>query len=239
MPDIEPIVTDVAAPADAATPDAAPEWDGSDWSALDKQPWWSQVPESARKHITAAHEERTSAKERSDYLDRLFTADDDSVRRDLVAAQTEAKSLKEALAGIEARTAEEAEDREYERMSAKFADIWSDIHPDEKGELQQKGAYVKFVKLLQSGFDEDEAAAMARAVMINKPAATEAGAAAATTAAAPAKTREVQIPKAIANASKGGNNPSATINAKEAGEDLAQRAQRLKKQYEAEEAAES
>lgn len=246
MPDIETPVAAPAADAPVATDAAgsgasAPEWDGTDWSALDKQPWWASVPESARKHITSAHEERTTAKERSDYLDRLFTADDDSVRRDLVAAQTERDSLKEALAGIEARSAEEAEDREYDRLSAKYADIWEDIHPDEKGDLQQKGAYIKFVKLLQSGFDEDEAAAMARAVMITKPAATAGAAAPGTpaTPAAPAKTRVVEIPKAIANASKGGNNPSATMNAKEAGEDLAQRAARLKKQYAAEEDAEA
>lgn len=232
MPDIETAVVDSPV-ADAPVSDAAPEWDGTDWSAgtLAQQGWWSQVPESARKHITSAHEERTIAKERGDYLDRLFTADDDSVRRDLVAAQNEAKSLKEALSGIEARAAEEEEDREYDRLAAKYADIWADIHPDEKGELQQKGAYVKFVKLLQSGFDEDEAAAMARTAMV--PKATP------TAPATQAKTREVTIPKSIANASKGGNNPSATMNAKEAGEDLAQRAARLKKQYEAEEASES
>lgn len=230
MPDIETAVFDSPV-ADAPVSDAAPEWDGADWSALDKQPWWSQVPESARKHITSAHEERTIAKERGDYLDRLFTADDDSVRRDLVASQNEAKSLKEALNGIEARAAEEEEDREYDRLAAKYADIWADVHLDDKGELQQKGAYAKFVKLLQSGFDEDEAAAMARTAMV--PKATP------TTPAAQAKTRVVEVPKSIANAGRGGNNPSATMNAKEAGEDLAQRAARLKKQYEAEEAAES
>jgi hypothetical protein len=182
MPDIETAVAAPVADAPVVTGDgaSAPEWDGTDWSALDKQPWWASVPESARKHITSAHEERTIAKERGDYLDRLFTADDDSVRRDLVAAQNEAKSLKEALAGIEARAAEEEEDREYDRLAAKYADIWADIHPDEKGELQQKGAYVKFVKLLQSGFDEDEAAAMARTAMVPKATptapATEVGA---------------------------------------------------------------
>lgn len=230
MPDIETPV--VAAPAaDAPVTDAAPEWDGTDWSALDKQPWWSQVPESARKHINSAHEERTIAKERGDYLDRLFTADDDSVRRDLVASQNEAKSLKEALNGIEARAADEEEDREYDRLAAKYTDIWADVHLDDKGELQQKGAYAKFVKLLQAGFDEDEAAAMARTAMVVK--------ATPPTPAVQAKTRVVEVPKSIANAGRGGNNPSSTMNAKEAGEDLAQRAARLKKQYEAEEAAES
>jgi hypothetical protein len=230
MPDIETAVVDTPV-SDATVADAAPEWDGTDWSALDKQPWWASVPESARKHINSAHEERTIAKERGDYLDRLFTADDDSVRRDLVASQNEAKSLKEALNGIEARAADEEEDREYDRLAAKYTDIWADVHLDDKGELQQKGAYAKFVKLLQAGFDEDEAATMARTATIAKA-----------TPAAPvvqAKTRTVEIPRSIANASKGGNNPSATMNAKEAGEDLSQRAARLKKQYEAEEAAES
>lgn len=234
MPDIE---TAVAAPAADATVadavDSSPEWDGADWSpeTLDKQPWRKAIPDTAWKHITSAHEERTIAKERGDYLDRLFTADDDSVRRDLVASQNEAKSLKEALNGIEARAADEEEDREYARLAAKYTDIWADFHLDDKGELQQKGAYPKFVKLLQAGFDEDEAAAMARTAMVVK--ATPA------TPAVQAKTRVVEVPKSIANAGRGGNNPSSTMNAKEAGEDLAQRAARLKKQYEAEEAAES
>jgi hypothetical protein len=234
-------VADVAPVADAAP---APEWDGADWSpeTLDKQPWRKAIPDTAWSHITKAHEERTKSKERTDFLDRMFNADEDTVRRDLVAAQTERDALrterdalKESLSGIEARTAQEQEDKEYERLSTKFSDIWADIHPDEKGDLLPKGAYVKFVKLLQAGFDEDEAASMARAVMITKAAAEPAAPAA---PAGPPKTRDVKPPPSIAQASKGGANPSSTVNAKEAGEDLTTRARRLQAQYAAEEAAE-
>jgi hypothetical protein len=236
----------VAAPAaDAPVADTSAEWDGTDWSALDAQPWWKQVPESARGHITKAHEERTTHKSRNDFLDRLLGEDDDKVRSDLVAAQAERDALKaerdtlaESLRGIEARTAEEHQDREFTRLSAKFADIFADFEPDPKGDgVLPKGAYHRFVTLLNKGFEEDEAAVMARAVMTKKEPAAEVAPAAPAAPAGPPKTREVKIPPAIAQANKGGNNPSATVNAKQVGEDLAQAAERLRKQYAAEEEA--
>lgn len=233
-------------PSDAGAPagDAATEWDGADWSALDKHPWWKAVPESARGHITKAHEERTAAKTRSDYLDRLFTADDDSVRRDLETTQKEREeirkerdSLKESLAGIEARSAEESSEREFTRLEAKFPDIFADHHadPEKPGELLPKGAYVKFVKLLQAGETEDDAALMARAVMVNKR-AVAADAKTEPAAAPQAKVRDVKPPPSIAQAGKGGNNPSTATNAKEANETIDQRLRRVRREAEEEDA---
>jgi len=232
MPDIETEV--LSTPAADSVTDAAPEWDGSDWSTLDQQPWWASVPESARGHFNQAHTERTEAKERADYLDRLFGADDDAIRRDLESVTKERDDLKKSLGDIEERTAEDKEEQEYTRLSTKYADIWADSHPDpsKDGELLSKGAYVRFVELLSKGFSEDDAATMARAVMITKPAAVEA---APVETGGPPKTRDVRPPPSIAQASKGGNNPSATVNAKEANESIDQRRRRLIKQYEAEE----
>ena len=244
MADIEtPAPVEGAVEALAAEP--AFEWDGADWSpeTLEKVPGWKTLPEPVRGHITKAHEERTAAKERQEFLDRLFNADDDKLRKEHAevlserdSLKQERDSLKEALSGIEARAAEEAEEREYKRLEAKYADIWQDIHLDEKGELLQKGAYVKFVKLLQAGFDEEEAAAMARAVMITKAQpAKPAEAAAPEKPPEKPKVREVVAPPSIKQAGKAGNNPSATVNLKEASEDLNQRAARLIKEAEEEE----
>jgi hypothetical protein len=233
-------------PDETLAPEGAPDtstpvdWDGSDWSpeTLGKQTWWGGIPETARGHITKAHEERMTAKERSDYLDRLFSSDDDTLRKDFETTKAERDALKkerddlsESLKGIETRQAQEKEDAEYTRLETAYPDIWKDIHLDDKGELLPKGAYVKFVKLLQAGETEEDAAVMARAVMVNKPPAAVEPAA----PAGPPKTRDVKPPPSIAQASKGGANPSATVNAKEANEGIDQRRRRLQKQYEAEE----
>lgn len=244
MPDIEntnaPVEPVEQAPA-APGADATPEWDGSDWGQLDTYDWWKNVPEGARKHLSQANIDRKEAKERSDFLDRLFRADDDKLREEYDTTvkerdelRKERDSLKEALSGIEARQAQEESDREYERLSSKYPDIFADYSVDEKGDLVQRGAYVKFVKLLSSGESEEDAAAMARAVLTKKDAA-----AAPATQAAPApekpKTREVEAPPSIRHAGKGGNNPSNTVSAKELHESLDQRAARLEKQYREEE----
>lgn len=227
--------------AEVANTEAAAEWDGKDWSALDKQPWWTQVPESARKHITEAHDRRS-------YLDRLFAADDDGLRRDYDttkaerdALKTERDALQQSLGAIEARTQQEADDREYERITKAYPDIHADVHPEDPNDpaspLQKKGAWVRFCALIDQGYSEEDAAAMARAVMINKPAAAQAAAVAAPAAAVapPPKTRDVTPPPAIAHAGRGGNNPAATVNAKEAGENVKQRIRRLGKEWQQEE----
>lgn len=260
MPDNE--TPGVAAPAETPAPVAdaapaaggtsAPEWDGSDWTKLDSFEWWKAVPESARTHITKAHEERTSAKERSEFLDRLFNADDDKLRTDHAAVlkerdelRAERDFLKEALTGIETRAAEEAEEREYQRIVSKYADIHADFRPVDpaKPDGEMTGAWVKFCALVAKGVDEDDAADLARKLIKPADAAPAQAAPAAPAATEPAKpaalpkTREVEAPKAVKHASPGGNSAVNTRPLAEKNASLDAAARRLQAKYEEEERA--
>lgn len=217
--------------------DAAPEWDGS-FDTIDKQEWWNSVPEPARGHIAKWHTEGSEAKTHSQFLQSILDSDDvaKSAQEQIKAAQDELAGLKKSLGDseakikaaeerakhAEARLSDTEADREFDRLEAKYPDIFKDTHPDEKGDLQEKGAYMRFVKLLHSGIPEDEAATMARALL---PKAEPAP-----TVEERPKERDVKPPLGVNAATSGGNSPTATVTAREMNEDYDARAARMRRE---------
>ena len=219
----EPVVATGAETTAVETPT---EWDG-DFSTLDKQPWWESIPEGARTKLSSTHEELTKATERASYLDRLFQSDDavTALRADLEAKTAELDGLKKSLGDVTAerdklrtdhttaseRLAEIEADREFDRLEAKYPDIFKDVYykDEAKTELEQKGAFMLFMELREKGFDEERAARLARAEL-------PAGGTPAAPAAAPAAPvrpapRDVKVPPSVAAATPGGNAPSRTV----------------------------
>lgn len=233
MPDIE-----TGADTSVST-DAAPEWDGS-FDTIDKQGWWNSVPEPARGHIAKWHTEGSEAKTHSQFLQSILDSDDvaKSAQEQIKAAQDELAGLKKSLGDSEAKIkaaeerAKHAEvrlsdteaDREFDRLEAKYPDIFKDIYVDEKtpGGLLDKGAYMRFTKLLHSGIPEDEAATMARALL---PKAEPAP-----VVEERPKERDVKPPLGVNAATSGGNSPTATVTAREMNEDYDARAARMRRE---------
>lgn len=215
----------------------APEWDGA-WGTLDAQDWWKAVPESARGHLSKIHEEREAERTRASYLDGLFQSDDAqaalmkeaadakaelaTLQASLETVRGEARTNAERATTLEARIAEQAADAAYDALAAKYKDIFDDYDPKD----ETKGAYTRFVKLIASGWSEEDAAQAARALL-------PAGAPAAPVVAAPPKERDVKPPPSIAAANSGGNTPSAVTSIRDANEDFDARVKRLEREAEA------
>lgn len=202
------------------------EWDGS-IESLVSQPW---VPEAAREHLSRHLDDYTSTRTRADFLHRLFEADDrtadmarelETLRQAMSAAEKERDEWRGKASTYEEQFREVEEDREYDRLKNAYPDIFDDCQQDEQNPENFKGAWPMFLDLTVRGYDEETAAKLARA-MLPAPAPT-AGAAVEST---PAK-RDVAIPPSVKAASRGGNNPSSTVNAAEANESFDQRVKRL------------
>jgi hypothetical protein len=213
-----------AEPADSSS--AAQDWDGS-LESLVNQPW---VPETARSHLERHLDDYTTTRTRADFLHRLFEADDrtadmarelDTLRQAMSAAEKERDEWRGKASTYEEQFREVEEDREYDRLKNAYPDIFEDCHADEKNPEEFKGAWPMFLDLTVRGYDEETAAKLARAML---PAtAPMAGASA---ESAPTK-RDVAIPPSVKAASRGGNNPSSTVNAAEANETFDQRVKRM------------
>lgn len=224
----EPVATE--APAVEATPEPAaveapPEWDG-DINSLVSQPW---VPESARAHLSRHLEEVESARTRADFLTRMFDADDanaevskelESLRKSLGDLTQERDGLRGELDTYRQQVMEIEEDREYDRLKAAYPDIFDDCRTDEKNPDAYTGAWPMLLDLMVRGYDEDTAARLARSLLPAAPAAPAAP-------QAQSERRQVQVPPSVAAASRGGSNPSSTVNAAEANENFEQRTRRL------------
>lgn len=216
--------TETSEPTADSTP--APDWDGS-LDSLVSQAW---VPDSAREHLSRHLEDYESTRTRADFLHRLFEADDrtaemakelDTLRQAMSAREQELNDWRTRASTYEEQIREVEEDREYDRLKSQYPDIFEDCHPDEQNPENFKGAWPMFLDLTVRGYDEETAAKLARALL---PATS------ATTPSAPAvaeQRREVALPPSIKAASRGGNNPSSTINAAEANESFDQRVRRM------------
>lgn len=241
-------VVDAPASTDTTSTEAPAPWDG-DFAKADTQPWWKDVPETDRAHFTRVRDEHQKATERAAYLDRLFNSDDATaeLRKEVEARNTELATLKQSLealgtestgyrdraTALEARIADQEADADFRATEAKYPDIFKDVYytDAEKTKLADKGAYMRFVKLCEAGWDREEAATAAR-TLLPKTTGTEP----AVTAPAPLpKTRDVVVPPSIAGATPGGNSPSAVVSAQEANEDYKARSMRLRKEAEQEE----
>lgn len=232
----DPVAEGTTASNDAGTEtttDTPTEWDGA-WDSLDKQPWWSTVPETARGHFQKYHEER-------DALNRLLDADDATaeLRKGLSAKESELEGLKkslgehtEKLTAAEKR-AQAAEDRlrdmehdaEFSRLEKEYPDIFADVHYTDEAKTEidaTKGAFPKFVSLVSKGVDPAEAAVMARAFLPQKPPEV-------VVKEVPPKTRDVTPPPAVTAATPGGNNPASTAGMKK-GESFADAVARMERE---------
>ena len=219
-----------------STPDAgadAPaeaDWDGS-LDSLVAQPW---IPESARQHLERHLDDYATTRTRADFLHRMFEADDrtaeltkelESLRQAMSAATKERDDWRSKAADYETRVTEVEDDREFERLKAAYPDIYDDCRPDEKNKDAYTGAWPMMLDLMVRGYDEETAAKMARTFLpASAPSTTSAPAAPAPSAPTP---RQVEVPKSVAAASRGGNNPSSTVNAAEANESFEQRVRRM------------
>lgn len=214
-----------AEPAESSS--AASEWDGS-LESLVNQPW---VPETARSHLEKHLDDYTTTRTRADFLHRLFEADDrtadmarelETLRKAMSAAEKERDEWRGKASTYEEQFREVEEDREYDRLKNAYPDIFEDCQQDENNPDDFKGAWPMFLDLTVRGYDEETAAKLARAML---------PAAAAPTAVAPVESaptkRQVELPPSIKAASRGGNNPSSTINAAEANETFDQRVKRM------------
>ena len=210
--------------------EASPSWDGS-LDSLVGQPW---VPEDAREHLTRHLDDYTSTRTRADFLSRMFEADDrtaelskelDSLRQAMDAASKERDEWKGRATEYETRFAEVEDDREFERLKAAHPDIYADCHEDANNPEGFTGAWPMMLDLMVRGYDEATAAKLARAMI-----ATGAGSSAAPAqveAFVPEQSQQKVLPPSIRAASRGGNNPSSTVNAAEANESFDQRVRRL------------
>ena len=216
--------TEVSEPTADSAP--APDWDGS-LDSLVSQAW---VPDSAREHLSRHLEDYESTRTRADFLHRLFEADDrtaemakelDTLRQAMSAREQELNDWRTRASTYEEQIREVEEDREYDRLKSEYPDIFEDCRADEKDPENFTGAWPMFLDLTVRGYDEATAAKLARALL---PATST------TTPSAPAvaeQRREVALPPSIKAASRGGNNPSSTINAAEANESFDQRVRRM------------
>lgn len=223
---VEPTAETVETPA-------APEWDG-DFSTLDKQEWFTAIPEKARTHITSkaaeaaeAKEQATKATERASFLDKLFASDDAvvalqaelekergervSLQAALEAATKEKGDLEQRYKTVSEQVREAEADRAFETMQAKYPDIFADVHykDEAKTDLEDKGAFMAFMDLLSRGVPEEKAAKLARAELASTTAPAQAAAPAPKAPERPA-TRPTTIPKAVAASTPGGNNATTT-----------------------------
>lgn len=231
-PEVTEASTDTPMESPASEPAEAPaaEWDGS-IDSLVSQPW---VPESARQHLERHLDDYSTTRTRADFLHRMFEADDrtaelakelDSLRQAMEAASKERDEWRGKASEYETRILEVEDDREFDRLKNAYPDIYDDCRPDEKNPDNYTGAWPMFLDLAVRGYDEETAAKLARALL---PAQTIAPATAPSTATASSTTkREVQLPPSVRAASKGGNNPSSTVNAAEANESFDQRVRRM------------
>lgn len=208
----------------------ATDWDG-ELESLVKQPW---VPDSARQHLERHLDDYATTRTRADFLHRMFEADDrtaeltkelESLRQAMDSASRERDEWKGKASQYETRMTEVEDDREFERLKAAYPDIYEDCRPDEKNPDSYAGAWPMFLDLAVRGYDEETAAKLARALL---PATSANQAPAVASTPAPTSTkREVQLPPSVLAASKGGNNPSSTVNASEANENFEQRVRRM------------
>lgn len=212
--------TPAAAPVVVAEP-AAPEWDG-DWSKVGEQPWYKSIPDTARGHIEKRMADADQASKRAEFLDRMFQADDSAAAllKELEASKAERETLAKALdteksertkltetyTSAQQRLAEMEADRAFDAMAAKHPDIFKDVYykDAEKTELEDKGAFMKFMNLLQKGLSEEDAAKYARLELPQ-------GAQAAPAAPPRPAERAVEVPKSVRAASIPGNSASTTV----------------------------
>lgn len=211
---------------------SAPEWDG-DWSKVSDQAWYKSLPDSARTHLDKRLSEYEEKANRADFLDRMFKADDSaaallsdldhhkaqlaSLQKALDSEKAERTKASEGLTSAQQRLAEIEADRAYDAMAAKYPDIFADVYykDDAKTDLEEKGAYMTFLNLLQRGLSEDQAAKYAR---LELPAQV-AGPTKPTAPARPAE-RAVEVPKGVRAATIPGNSASTTIPSIKADEDI-------------------
>lgn len=221
--------TPMESPSDASDTPTATDWDGN-IESLVSQPW---VPDSAREHLTKHLDEYSTTRTRADFLHRMFEADDrtaelakelESLRQAMDSASKERDEWKGKASQYETRIMEVEDDREFERLKSAYPDIYDDCRPDEKNPDNYTGAWPMFLDLAVRGYDEETAAKLARALL---PTQTSAPTTAMATAVPAATRREVQLPPSVLAASKGGNNPSSTVNAAEANESFDQRVRRM------------
>ena len=126
----------------------------------------------------------------------------------LVASQKERDDYK---AQVEAFSVERTETATVDYMrghETKYPDIYGDFEVVEDGTA--KGAYVRFVKLLDDGVDEEEAAAMVRALLARKNPQAPAPAPAPVAAPGAAPPRTVVLPPSVANMQRSGPTASST-----------------------------
>lgn len=211
---------------------AAPEWDG-DWSKVGEQPWYKSLPDTARTHLDKRLADADQASKRAEFLDRMFQADDSvaALMKELEASKAERGTLAKALdtakfehtkltetyTSAQQRLAEMEADRAFDAMAAKYPDIFKDVYykDAEKSELEDKGAYMKFIALLEKGLPEEDAAKYAR---LELPQGAQAASAPATPPR-PAE-RTVEVPKSVRAASIPGNSASTTVPAIKPDEDI-------------------
>jgi chromosome segregation ATPase len=225
----ESVATEAAPVETPVEPVEAPiEWDG-DIRSLTDQPW---LPASARNHIERHLEDFSTMQTRADFLTRMFDADDanaevskelESLRSALGDITRERDSLRGEADTYRQQVMEVEEDREYDRLKSAYPDIFDDCRVDEKNPSAFEGAWPMLLDLMVRGYDEATAARLARSMIPSTQVSIQTPA----PVAEAASRRQVQIPASVAAASRGGNNPSSTINASEANENFEQRARRL------------
>lgn len=207
----------------ASSQEVASEWDGNVESLLN-QPW---IPESAKTYLSQHLEDYTMTRTRADFLHRMFEADDrtaemsrelDSLRKAMDGLNKERDEWRGRATEYESKVTEVEEEKEFSRLQSAYPDIFDDCRPDEKDPEKFVGAWPLFLDLTVKGYDENTAAKLARAILPS---------------AVPQNTqqkREVSVPPSIAAASRGGNNPSSTVNASEANESFEQRVRRMQEE---------
>lgn len=226
MDTVDTEATESVASEPVASEPAAASWDGS-LDSLVTQPW---VPEDAREHLNKHIEDYTLTRTRADFLHRMFDADDrtaelakelETLRQAMGTASKERDDWKSKATNYESRITEVEDDREFDRLKSAYPDIYDDCRPDGKTPDAFTGAWPMMLDLMVRGYDEETAAKMARTFLPASAPAPEP-----TQAAAPAQPTR-QLPPSIRAASRGGNNPSATVNASEANETFDQRVRRM------------
>lgn len=228
MDTVDTEATESVASEPTASEPAAASWDGS-IDSLVTQPW---VPEEAREHLNKHIEDYTLTRTRADFLHRMFDADDrtaelakelETLRQAMSTASKERDDWKSKATSYESRITEVEDDREFDRLKSAYPDIYDDCRPDDKNPDAFTGAWPMMLDLMVRGYDEETAAKMARTFL---PASASAPAPEPAPAAAPSQPTK-QLPPSIRAASRGGNNPSATVNAAEANETFDQRVRRM------------
>jgi chromosome segregation ATPase len=203
------------------------EWDGN-IASLVEQPW---LPTGARNHIERHLEDFSAMQTRADFLTRMFDADDanaevskemETLRKALGDLTQERDGLRGEIDTYRQQVTEIEEDQEYNRLKSAYPDIFDDCRADEKNANAFEGAWPMMLDLMVRGYDEATAARLARSMLPSTPVSVQTSA-----PVTEVSRRQVQIPASVAAASRGGNNPSSTVNASEANENFEQRARRL------------